>query len=545
MTARSRTTNGTRSRGKRRGRIPVVLILSLTLLAAAGVILTFELVTFSQREDRIPSDVTVGGVRVGGLTQTEAVVRWEEAYSAPVIVYYGDNPIRLEPNIIDFRPNSETLLASALSSGEGGADFWIRFWNHLSGQEVQRGGASIAMQADYQRGLLRAFLEDVATRYDRDPGRAGFDIATLSVYSGNQGSTLDVDAAMVLVGDALMRSDNRVVQLPIGDSSASQPSMDTLRQLIIDYLDTQGFPYDGQTTVASVYIQDLQTGEEINLLGDVAMSAASTMKVPIMIDFYRSLDREPTQDEAFILANSLLCSRNSSSNLLMQFIGGGNVLAGVASVTQTAQYSGARNTYIAARFIEGVAGETFGAIAAPRTEPNPNFNTEPDPFNQTTAEDLGTLYSMIYDCANQGSGLMVAYPDGEFTQTECRQMLELTSANDLQRLLQGGLPEGVRISHKNGWLDAVVGDAGVVYSPNGRNYVISVFLWEDVDFQDFERLWPLLEGVSRATWNYFNPEDQLFQPRTDLPRTAQDCEGNYLPPSPALTNLNDINAWRR
>lgn len=541
MATKSRS--GGRS-SKRRSRIPVLPILSLGLLGAAIVIFIFELVSFSQRENRLAADVKVGGVAVGGLTQAEAIVRWEEAFSQPVTLYYNDSPILLEPNIIDWRPNSQTMLANALASS-GQSDFWLRFLNHLTGQEVQRGGADIPLLADYQRALLRQFLEDVSARYDAPPGRPGYDVPTLSIYAGTQGSRLDIDEAMRLIDTALRSPDDRTVTLPTGDSSESDPSLETLRQLLVDYLDTNGFPYDGRTTVASIYIQDLTTGEELNMLGDVAFSAASTMKVPIMLNFYRWLDREPTQDEAFIMANSLLCSRNSSSNLLMEFTGDGNVLSGVAKVTETARNLGAENTFISAKFVEGVANEQFGAIAAPQTSPNPDFNTGPDPFNQTTAEDMGTLFTMIYDCAEQSSGVMVAYPNGEFTQNECRQMLELMSANDLMRLLQGGLPSQTRITHKNGWLTDMVGDSGIVYSPNGRNYVISVFLWEEAEFQDFERLWPLVEGISRATWNYFNPENQMLTARTDLPPTAMDCEGNYLPPTPEQVNLNDINAWRR
>ncbi len=102
----------------------------------------------------------------------------------------------------------------------------------------------------------------------------------------------------------------------------------------------------------------------------------------------------------------------------------------------------------------------------------------------------------------------------------------------------------MRISHKNGWIFDTVGDVGVVFAPNGRDYVISVFLWEETEFQDFERLWPLVEGISRATWNYFVPEAALPEPRLDLPFSAQECEGNYLPPDMASTDLNDIDAWR-
>jgi beta-lactamase class A len=317
--------------------------------------------------------------------------------------------------------------------------------------------------------------------------------------------------------------------------------MNALRELIIAYLDSEGFVYDGQATVASVFIMDLETGEEVNILGDVAVSAASTVKVSILIDYYRNLLVAPNDDEAFLMSQSLLCSNNSSSNLIMQIIGEDDLFAGIADVTNTTQYLGARNSYISAPLYLG-GDQVLGSIPAPVTQPNPSFNTGADPFNQTTTEDLGTLFSHIYDCANYGSGLMAAYPDGEFTQNECRQMLELMSANDLGRLLQGGIPPGTRISHKNGWLENVHGDAGIVYPPNGRNYVIAAFVWENSEFFSYTRAWPLIEGISRAAWNYFVPEQPLIAPRTDLPETAQECVA-FAPPYGEV-NLDTISSWQ-
>jgi beta-lactamase class A len=526
---------------KKKNRLPVLRILSVLMIAAAFVLLGVQMYNFSQRENLLASDVVVGGVPVGNLTINQAVATWEQVFAEPVILRYGDAPpIVLEPSAIDFRLNSSTMRANAQAST---SEFWPRFLAYLTGVESQRVGAKIPLIANYQEGLLRQFLVDLASRYDRAAGRAGYDVATLTVYAGQSGAQLNLEESINRIDAALRSPTDRIVDLPIGDSAASRPSIQTLRNMIIDYLDTQGFIYDSASSIASVFIYDLQTGEELNILGDVAFSAASTMKVPILVEFYRWLDFPPTQDEAFIMANSLLCSRNSSSNLLMRLIGENDILAGVRDVTNTAQELGARNTYISAPFVEGVANEVLGSTVAPRTEPNPNFNTDPDPFNQITPEDLGTLFQQIYDCANYGSGLMTAMPES-YTQNECKQMLELMSANDLMRLLQAGLPSGTRISHKNGWLTETVGDAGIVYPPSGRNYVIAVFLWEDTDFQNFERLWPLVEGISRAAWNYFNPDGALLTARTDIPRTAQDCEGNYLPPSPDLVNLDDINGWR-
>lgn len=538
---------GLGTRRKRRQSFPILpLLSSLMLLGAVGLFI-FELTGFSQRQDRLPAGVTVAGVDVSGLTPSEAVAAWERALSRPITLWYEDSPILLDPAAIGFRSNNAAMLAEAGAANAAGTQNWIRFFNYLLGQE-ERSTVNVPLSASYQSGLLEQFLQEISLRYDRQPGNAGYDLQTLTIRPGPGGRQLDVRQALPLIDQALRDPVNRSVTLPLVDTGASFVTIDTLQDLIIAYLDSQGFIYDGQTTIASVYIMDLETGEEINLNGDIAVSAASTMKLPILIDYYRTLALAPTDEEAFLMANSLLCSNNSSSNLIMQIIGGGSdIFAGLASVTNTAQYLGARNTYITAPFVLGIEGQQFGSIPAPRTSPNPNFNTNPDPYNQTTAEDLGTLLGMIYDCANYGSGLIAAFPGGEYTQNECRQMIELMSGNDLLRLLQGGIPKDTRIAHKNGWLQNVHGDAGIVFPANGRNYVISVFVWENSEFFSFTRAWPLIEGISRAAWNYFNPEAPLIAARTDLPQEgAAACDGpdGFLPPFGEV-NLNDIDAWRQ
>src|SRR4029078_5702494 len=145
----------------------------------------------------------------------------------------------------------------------------------------------------------------------------------------------------------------------------------TLQKMIKDYLDSKGFIYDGQTTVASVYIQDLKTGEEVNINGDVAFSSASTIKVPIILDYFRQLWFAPTQDEAWLMANSLLCSNNASSNLMMQITGEESAIqdkvdpgddnkklfTGIGDVTKNIQYLGAHNTYITAPLVLGISSQ--------------------------------------------------------------------------------------------------------------------------------------------------------------------------------------------
>jgi beta-lactamase class A len=531
---------GTRKKSRR---LPIIPIFSWLFILLALGLFALELIRFSQELDTLASDVSVGGVEVGGLSAVEAVGRWEQAYAQPITLWYAESPIILDPASVGFSTNQESMLAAARAASENEQTFWSRFLNYLTGQQTAQ-TFDVELSADYQDRLLDDYLRNIAARYDRAPGTADFDVSTLAIRPGGTGYSLDIDAAKPLVDAALRDPNNREVVLPVSGTNADRPDIVALRNLIVGFLDSQGFIYDGQSTVASVFILDLETGAEVNILSDVSMSAASTIKASILLNYFRYLTFAPSQDEAFLMVQSLLCSNNSSSNFLMEIAGGGDIFEGLADVTNTSQFVGARNTFISAPFDLG-DGVVLGSIPAPTISPNADFNTGADPFNQTTAEDLGTLFSMIYDCAMYGSGIMAAFPEGEFTALECRQMLNIMSANDLGRLLQGGIPDGVPIAHKNGWLGNVHGDAGIVFPENGHNYVIAVFVWEDAEFMSFERAWPLIEGISRAAWNYFSPEAPLIAPRTDLPEQARACDGatGFSPPYGEV-DLNNINAWR-
>ena len=161
-----------------------------------------------------------------------------------------------------------------------------------------------------------------------------------------------------------------------------------------------------------------------------------------------------------------------------------------------------------------------------------------------TTEDLGTLFAMLYDCANFSSGAMLAFPNGEFTPTECRQMLELMSANDLERLLQGGIPPDARISHKNGWDGQTMhGDAGIVYSPTATTTSSPSSSGKIATSSVSEIAWPLIEEISRATWKSFQPRGAAPRPPRRPPHLRSRLRGTYLPPYGAV-DLNNINAWR-
>ncbi len=535
---------------RRRGfQFPLLEIVSSLLLLAAIVVTMLELIAYSEQRNSLPTDLTVAGIAVGGLSEANARARWENIYlKQPIYLYYGSSPIVLYPEEIGFRVASEAMLAEARAQSTRAQDFWVGFWNYLERRPVA--AVSVPLIADYPEGAVREYLQGIAARYDAQPGGAAYNLDTLTFGMGTAGKRLDIDTAIPLVERALFDPEpaNRRVVLPIMEVRAGAQDMTTLRQAILDLMGRMGFDYDGPQTLASVYIMDLGTGEEVSILADVAHSAHSVIKIPIMINLFRK-ELLVSAEEAYLLAESILCSNNSASNYLMQLSGEGDSFEpqlrdGLRQVSCTAQQVGALHTYISAPlYVADRAYEFEAAVCRPSTPANTAYNANPDPYAQTTAQDIGLLLTQIYDCAYHNSGLRAIYPD-DITQTECQQMLELLSGNRIDRLLELGLPPGTRIAHKNGWGFETSADGGIVFSPGG-DYVIVVFTWEqDTDGNGLPTLlsWEVIEEISRLTYNYFNPDAPLLTRREPInPYGAIECV-SFM--SPEDVNLNDINQNR-
>ncbi len=535
---------------RQRMQFPVLEIVSTLLLLGAILLVMFEVIDYSDQRDNLPTDLTVAGIAVGGLSEVDAQARWESIYvDQPVQLYYGSNLILLAPNEVGFRTNSEAMLAEARAQSTQEKNFWAGFWNFLGRRPVA--AVSVPLDATYDRSLLREYLEDIAARYDTHPGSANIDLNTLTFNTGLAGTQLDIDAALPLIEQALFNPEPsaRRVNLPTVAAGAQQQDMQTLRDAIFALMAEMDFEYNGEDTLVSVYIMDLETGEKVRILSDVPHSARSVIKIPIMINLFRKELLVPSgTDIAYLLTESILCSNNSASNFIMQYAGEGEsfdaLRDGLRQVSCTAQELGAEHTYISAPLYVVDREYQFEAqVCRPETPGNMPDKTNPDPYAQTTAEDIGRLLTQIYDCANYDSGLRAVYPN-DITQNECRQMIELMNGNRIDRLIELGLPEGTTFAHKNGWGLETSADAGIVFSPGG-DYVISIFTWErDLDGNGLPTLasWELIEEISRLTWNYFNPDQPLLQRRDPInPFGAIDC---VTVSDPALVNLDDIDENR-
>lgn len=537
---------------RRRMHLPLLEIFSGLLLLAAIVLGMIELARYSATKESLQTDLTIAGLQVGGMDANRAQERWEQVYiTQPVQLYFGDHLILLNPADVGFRTNNDAMLAEARSRNTAATNFWLGFWNYLGRRPVA--AVSVPLDADYNESLLREFLTRDLAGYNTQPQRPRFkgnEPDALVFEPGLPGLTLDVDEAMRLVEDALfqMEPEQRTVQLPVVARDAPAADMTVLREAIIQLMEQRGFAWNGTQTLASVFVMDLETGEELSILGDVAHSAVSTIKIPIMVNLFRQ-QLLVDQDTAYLLSASILCSENSASNFLMQIPGAGQTVNaqlsdGLRQVSCTAQELGAERTYISAPLRVGDPGLLFEApVCRPQVPPNTDYNAQADAYAQTTAEDMGMLLMEIYDCAYHDSGLRAMYP-GDITQTECQQMLNLLSGNRIDRLIELGLPEGTPFAHKNGWGPETTGDAGIVFSPGG-DYILSMYVFEeDLDQNNVMTIqtWELIEEVSRLTYNFFNPDAPMTEARDPLnPFGAIHC---VTVMDPSEVDLNDINANR-
>ena len=533
-------------------RLPILALFSGGFVLAALILFALELSRFSMGRDFLQTDITVADIPVTGMTLKDAAAAWESAYEQPIELDYQGSPILLRPAEIGFRTNSEVMLADIRSKQAGTSSYWGDFWNYLWRRPTSP--VTVSLVADYQEAKLRAYLQDLAARYEKPASGAAFDPNTMSFGAGATGTRLDIEAAIQAVDTALRRPTSRRIKLPMKNEGARGANLQDLKAAVLKYLEAKGVAPDGPATLGSVVVLDLQSGQELSINPDIAYSAMSTIKIPILINIFRTLAFAPDKDVKWLMGASILCSSNSASNYLIQLSGAGNAAReklanGLNQVTNTVEILGAKNTFISAPLYVGDKNYQF-SVPAPKTSPNQHLNAKPDTYSQTTAEDMAVLLQHIYDCSEYGSGLMAVFPDS-YTQTECKQMIELMSGNIIGRLIELGVPPGTRIAHKNGWggtqnSGANVSDAAIVYTPGGA-YILSVYMWEakaNPDGIGTLQPWEAIEGISRIVYNYFNADNPLLISRVpENSLGAVDCvmpNVNY----PERLDLNNINNGR-
>lgn len=470
--------------------------LIVALMVAFVIFLLFKLYQYGSFRRFFPAGLEIGSVNVGGLSRDEAANRLSELYlSVPVILYHGEEAIEVSPTDIEFALDLETMLGQADYQRQQ-QDFWSGFWGFLWDRPVEV--EQIELRATHNPETLREVLETISTNFDKPALPPQPVPTTLSFQYGEPGIATDIEASLVDVQAAFYRAADREARLVLEPTEPTRPDINLLARLIVNHLQD----FDG---VASIFIMDLATGEEVTVNPDLAMSGMSIVKVPIVLETFRILEDDLSLEQTNLISETLVIqSGNFSANLLLDVVAGeDNAYLGADILTENMQRLGLENTFIAVPYEEQPRpGRSTYETGANSVE---DLLTQPDPAMQTTAEDMGTLLAMLYRCAESGGGALVAAFDGEITQQECQRIIEFMKLNHIGSLVEEGVPEGVPVAHKHGWISDTHGDAGIVFSPGG-DYVIVVFMYKP-EWLEWEISSPLVADLSRATYNFFNFDD--------------------------------------
>jgi beta-lactamase class A len=226
--------------------------------------------------------------------------------------------------------------------------------------------------------------------------------------------------------------------------------------------------------VGLAYI-DLANGDTLFLNADSSFHAASTMKVPVMIELFRAAAaRSFAMDQRLMLVNQFasivdgslysLDSTSDSDTTLYHRIGQRVAIDTLLRLMITRSSNFATNTLIALVGAENVT-RTMRSLGAQRiqvlrgVEDGKAFDKGLN--NTTTARDLAIILRSI----EEGKAASPA---------ATRQMLGILLAQEFNEKIPAGLPAGTRVAHKTGEITAVSHDAAIVYLPGRKPYVLVV-----------------------------------------------------------------------
>jgi beta-lactamase class A len=220
---------------------------------------------------------------------------------------------------------------------------------------------------------------------------------------------------------------------------------------------------------------DLASGDTLFLNADTSFHAASTMKVPVMIELLRRANTGSFRmDQGLLMVNQFasivdgslyaLDSSSDSDSTLYHRIGARVRVDTLLRLMITRSSNLATNTLITLVGADAVT-RTMRSLGAQRiqvlrgVEDGKAFDRGLN--NTTTARDLGLILRAI----DEGRAAPPA---------ATREMLGILLAQEFNEKIPAGLPPGTRVAHKTGEITAVSHDAAIVYPPGRKPYVLVV-----------------------------------------------------------------------
>ena len=250
--------------------------------------------------------------------------------------------------------------------------------------------------------------------------------------------------------------------------------------------------------IVGVSYRDLQTGDSLDINAADSFHAASTMKVPVMIELFRQAERGWIRlDQPLLLVNQFgsivdgspfsVDAGDDSDSLMYAKVGHRVPVRELLERMIVRSSNLATNALIAVVGAER-ANATAHDLGASRirvlrgVEDQKAFDAGLS--NSTTAGDLATLMRAIEE--NRAA-----------SPQSCAEMRAILLRQEFNDEIPAGVPAGTPVAHKTGQITAVLHDAAIVY-PRGRKPYVLVVLTRGIPDEKVART--LIQDVSRLVY---------------------------------------------
>jgi beta-lactamase class A len=248
--------------------------------------------------------------------------------------------------------------------------------------------------------------------------------------------------------------------------------------------------------VAGMFFYNPETGAYIDIAGDKPFSAASTIKLPVLVAFFQAVDAGQVRlDETLVMRKDLVASESG----VMQYQPVGTKFSALETVDYMITISDNTATNMMIDRLGGIAAlnqrfKSWGLNQISLRNPLPDLPGT----NTVTPKDLSTL--------------MLKIGQGDLLSPRSRDLaLDILRRTVTKTLLPPGLGEGSTIAHKTGDIAPVVGDSGLIGMPNGQRYVATIFVKRP---HNDPRAQELIRQISRVSYQALSTASRSAPPAT-------------------------------